>query len=278
MSFLSDEISSRLETIKALEKTLNIRLKDTPTGRLRTTTASGGKTKYYHITKSGDTNGKYILHSNIELAKRLAQKDYDCKILKMLKKEERLLRSISSFYNKYSNSTSGPSFFSGPEELLWGSLANARKNLINPIEYDNDSFIAAWKSETYESKGFKEDGNEYYTGNGIRVRSKSELIIAEMLDRKGIPYYYEKPLYLYGIGIVHPDFTVLNIKHRKTLYWEHMGMMDNENYTEYALEKINHYMMNGHFPGKDLILTHESSKSPVRSQILENVIETYIMN
>lgn len=72
----------------------------------------------------------------------------------------------------------------------------------------------------YRGKGFDESTSEFYTAKGEKVRSKSEVIIADVLSREGIPYRYEYPLYLKGIGKVHPDFTVLNVKQRKEIYWE----------------------------------------------------------
>ena len=52
---------------------------------------------------------------------------------------------------------------------------------------------------------------EFYSNSGVRVRSKSELIIANMLEKYGIPYRYEYPLLLNGNDLVRPDFLCLNI-------------------------------------------------------------------
>ena len=146
-----------------------------------------------------------------------------------------------------------------------------------PIADDTETFVQGWLSETYEKKGFRDTDTEYYTGSGIRVRSKTELIIAEMLEKKEIPFYYEKPLYLKGQGTIYPDFTVLNKKRRKTMYWEHLGMMDDESYRNHALERINYYIIAGIFPGQELILTHETATRPIRTGILESVIDQYLL-
>ena len=132
-------------------------------------------------------------------------------------------------------------------------------------------------SEQYEPKGFSENAPEFYTSKNIRVRSKTELIIAEKLDKYGIPYYYEKPLFVRGMGIIHPDFTVLNVRQRKVKYWEHLGMMDDTEYRMHALNRINRYENAGFFPGIDLILTHETSASPIRTNIIEKCIEKYLL-
>lgn len=72
---------------------------------------------------------------------------------------------------------------------------------------------------------------------------------------KGIPYKYEKPLYLKGYGIVYPDFTFLSKRTRKEIYWEHEGRMDDSEYAKTAIKKIKTYEDNGIYLGENLILT-----------------------
>ena len=60
---------------------------------------------------------------------------------------------------------------------------------------------------------------EIFTERGEQVRSKSEKIIADSLYRNGIPYRYEHPVYLRGMGVVHPDFICLHVKKRKEILW-----------------------------------------------------------
>ena len=118
--------------------------------------------------------------------------------------------------------------------------------------------------------------SEYYTDKGERVRSKSEILIANALNRNHIPYRYECPLYLAGYGTIHPDFTVLNVRLRKEMYWEHLGMMDEPEYIEDALNRISLYEKNHYFPGDRLILTHETLRHPLNSKNIENMIFQYL--
>ena len=68
------------------------------------------------------------------------------------------------------------------------------------------------------------DDTEFYSNNGVRVRSKSELIIANLLEQYDVPYKYEMPLSLDENGIVRPDFIALNVRLRSEYVWEHLGM------------------------------------------------------
>lgn len=84
------------------------------------------------------------------------------------------------------------------------------------------------------------------------VRSKSEVIIANMLSQQGIPFVYEEPLYADDGSMYLPDFTV---KFRgETYYWEHVGMLDKPDYRAHWEKKEKWYKKN--FPGK-LLVTYE---------------------
>ena len=76
-----------------------------------------------------------------------------------------------------------------------------------------------------------------------RVRSKSEVIIADTLARHGVPYRYEYPLKLKSgrdgaFRTIHPDFLCLNVRTRAEFYWEHFGLMDDPDYLERTLAFI----------------------------------------
>ena len=102
-------------------------------------------------------------------------------------------------------------------EQVYNSLHQERKKLVTPIWEPDNNYIYKWKSIIYKGKGFGDNIPEFYTANGERVRSKSELIIADLLTKEGIPYRYEYPIYLKGFGRIYPDFTTLNIRNRKEI-------------------------------------------------------------
>lgn len=75
---------------------------------------------------------------------------------------------------------------------------------------------------------------------------------------------------------LHPDFYCLNLRTRQEFAWEHFGMMDDPEYAARATEKIGLYAENGFFPGKNLIITMETSAKPLSSKLLKSVIQTYL--
>lgn len=73
-------------------------LNDAPEGTLRLS-SNKNKVQYYHSKKDGKYNGTYIPKSEQELAQRLAQKDYDEKVLLRAQKPK-TERSIADFLYK----------------------------------------------------------------------------------------------------------------------------------------------------------------------------------
>jgi len=96
----------------------------------------------------------------------------------------------------------------------------------------------------------------YLTDSGIRVRSKSERMIADALDKNKIPYRYEAELILGGYR-KYPDFVIYRPSDGKVFLWEHFGLMDNEGYQKNTTEKIALYARHGFFPNDNLICTYE---------------------
>ena len=91
---------------------------------------------------------------------------------------------------------------------------------------------------------FLEEGLIHRTSKGHLVRSKSELLIAEALVAAGVEYAYEQPLTLGGFTR-YPDFTVENDISGRTIYWEHLGMLENANYKANWEKKRSWYLSNG---------------------------------
>lgn len=156
-------------------------------------------------------------------------------------------------------------------------LHTQRQLLVTPIEPIWEKELVRWYDSEYHGKEFYEGTAEIVTEKGERVRSKSEKILADYFYRNNILYQYEKPLYLKGYGTVYPDFTFLSKKTRKEIYWEHEGMMDKPEYAKSAVKKIESYQRNGIHLGERLILTFETELTVLNSQIVEELVERYLV-
>lgn len=177
---LLQALVSRRTALEEILKKAESGIKKAPSGSLRIVDKKT-YVQYYQITQKGDTQGKYIKKDNMKLAAALAKKDYDKKVVKTIEKEIKEIIKLEKAMNSI--------------EEIYDSLPPRRRELVDPYVMSDKQYVEAWLSYKYEGKGFWNNDTEYYTGKGERVRSKSEIIIADMLDKKGIPYRYECPLF-----------------------------------------------------------------------------------
>ena len=68
--------------------------------------------------------------------------------------------------------------------------------MVTPISMNVKAQIAQWKNESCEKNNLHPENLRYETEQGDFVRSKSEMIIANMLyqSRNFLLYKYERPL------------------------------------------------------------------------------------
>lgn len=235
-----------------------------PDGNLRIAHRKGD-TQYYHSKTGTSKCGDYISKENIELIKKLAQKKYNENVLRYTKK---VVAQMDKLLSEYDDNRL---------EDIYCSEHPDRQKLITPVEPIYDQLISAWMAIPYEGKGFAEDSPDIRSSQKIRVRSKSEKILADYFESIGLKYKYEAPLYLKPYGVIYPDFTFLSKKTGKEVYWEHEGMMDNPEYAKKAVSKIDLYEKNGIFPGENLILTFESSSILINSELVKELVKRYLL-
>ena len=224
---------------------------------------SNGRDQYELINKTTGEK-RYVKAADVQSLRGIAQKEYEKKISKELMA---MKQGLESFLQNYDVRKLNE---------VYECMANGRKALIDPLIETDDMFVDRWKSVVYDDLKFF-DESELFTCNGVRVRSKSELIIANMLEQYGIPYKYEKPLYLRGVGDVRPDFSCLNMRSRKEVIWEHFGMMDNVSYVNKNVTKLACYHQNGFYVGENLITTFETSQNQISSKLIKGMIEHYLL-
>ena len=262
---------ARLAELNALLDLKLRALKKAPEGTLRVT-QSNHSVQYYHRTKPTDHTGKYISATHKELAAQLARKDYDNKIVAATKIEAKLL---SAFLRAYTKLVKNHMF----AEEVYSKLHKNRQVLVEPVRLSDEEFTSRWQAITYK-KDFAPENNNYLTVKGEAVRSKSEILIADTLNRMNIPYHYEFPIKLLSEDgrkiTVHPDFLCLNPRTRKEYIWEHFGRMDDIEYITNTVRKLNLYARNGILPGKNLITTHETAEQPLNTKLIKKIVEEFL--
>jgi ATP-dependent exoDNAse (exonuclease V) alpha subunit len=172
-------------------------------------------------------------------------------------------------------------------ELLYTGLTRATNHCTVFVEGDVSSLLKMHRPEnshllginsslfdihvvpdefaSLRKEGFLEEYRIHRSLANIMVRSKSEVIISNMLFDRDIPFYYEKPLYARDGSFYLPDFTI-NWRGEE-YYWEHLGLLDQDKYRNHWKQKKDWY--DEHFPGK-LITTEESGNLSLDAESLIN--------
>ncbi len=259
LNYLLQHKSELEKVIKDAER----RLKTAPEGSVYAMKHGRGYA-FYVRKKPSDRKATYLPASEHKQAVALIQKRYDQQII--LRAEEQL-KVTKRFLRNYK-----PNIFKN----LYSSLSEIRRKSIIPVEISDAEYITQWQAVEFRTKDFPDDMPEHFTSKGERVRSKSEVMIANAMFEKGIPYRYEYPIVIGGITF-HPDFTVLRISDRKEMHWEHLGMMDDPEYFSNCLGKIRIYERNDYLPGKNMIYTMETSQAPLNITVINRMIEAYLM-
>lgn len=122
---------------------------------------------------------------------------------------------------------------------------------------------------------------QFETEKGDMVRSKSEVIIANILYNNSdfLLYKYERPLKLMMNGkeiLMHPDFTIIHKRTGRIKYWEHVGRIDDPIYANDFVKRFNVYIMNDLLPGRDIVFTSETMNRPLDIKVVKKIIQSLI--
>ena len=150
-------------------------------------------------------------------------------------------------------------------------------NILTILTKNDETYSDIWMEEKYDGLGFDpRDQSAFYSDKGERMRSKSEVLIANTLNKMNIVYKYECPVARINGELLYPDFTVLDLKRRKVKYWEHLGRMDDAEYVNRNLWKLEEYRKIDIRLGLNLFLTYESGSNPLGTNEINNVIQSII--
>ena len=237
-----------------------------PEGSLVTLKARGRYPQYYHYME-GDRekgkNGRYLPKKELKFVQRLAQKQYEYEVLECAKKRA---DAISVFLKQYQENDI---------EAIYEKLPEEKKELVIPCIETEETFVNKWKEKMRGSANEFPKEVEFYTEVGESVRSKSEKILADGFLRMGIPYVYEPELELMDGSRMYPDFALLHKRKRKTIYFEHFGMMDYPEYSIKTIKKLAKYQENGFWFGDNFLCTFETSENPLDMRIVEKMLKHY---
>ena len=255
-----DYIRARRDFLTKVIKQKELSIRRAPTGRLKGT-SHGRKWQYCYKEGPGNAGWHYIRKKDMGFAGKIAQRIYDEKVVELSRLELKALARLEKLY------------LERPVDQAYAALPASLRQIVTPVRQTDEQIYDRWMGQKFEKKPFFDDENIFLSANREKMRSKTEVIIADMMLRHNIPYIYEKPLMLKGLGIVYPDFTLYDFEHQREIYWEHFGLFDDRYYRENALSKITTYQNNGYFLGDQLIITFETARQPLKISYVENELQ-----
>ena len=175
-------------------------------------------------------------------------------------------------------------------ELVYTALTRASRHCTLLLENDVTSLLDARRRENAQTPqinsslftlhmakaAFSDRRDWYEVGkiheglSGDMLRSKSEVIIANLLHERTIPFQYEEPLFA-GDGTLRlPDFT-LTLR-GQTFYWEHLGRLDITDYAAQWGKKRAWYER--WFPGQLLITEEGPYLSKAAATVIDGLVQS----
>lgn len=269
MERLIKEFNTRLKELNSLVEKSNAQIKKYSNYKdIRVHSCmSNGRSQFYYVDNASQRK-IFIKANDLKNYIKYFQRDYDMavnkKLLKIQKKLTRVTRDLQEID------------FSQIKEI-YQKQAPSKKSYITPLIETDEAFIARWYEENQGGKNTYPIEGNIYTSKGEHVRSKSEKILADLFEKYDIPYVYEPMLKLNNGHVVSPDFALLNTRQRKTIYWEHLGLIDQEEYAVKNLLKLQSYEDSGIVLGENLFISMESTKQWMNTKIVEMYIKNMFL-
>ncbi|WP_124978788.1 AAA family ATPase [Nonlabens xiamenensis] len=175
-------------------------------------------------------------------------------------------------------------------ELIYTALTRSKKQLVLFMEGDSPHWIFNLSKPQFSSTA-KRNTNIFVTSlrdvkssipwaeglihktkkEGLIVRSKSEVIIANMLLEKGIEFQYEREFQSDAGQKRIPDFSFIDAA-GELIILEHLGMLSIPSYKADWEKKKKFYEDNGFVMNENFFITTESEKDGIDSMAIERVI------
>lgn len=258
MLYTKDYFEKILSDLEENLKKAKIEMESCPAGKLMQENR-GGKLLLFHsvICEDGKRTRK-LLNKKPEVLNSLLRKEYLSLEIAAIEKN---IRYCQMMIDNFQSMMPDDIFKKIPTKFKHFQISS----FLEPQKKDT------WADQPYEKSTYKSEAKIHTTSRGLSVRSKSELLIAEMLYTYDIPFRYEEVMHL-GKYPISTDFTLRNKRTRKLYYWEHCGMVQDEKYMAHHKWKLSLYESVGIVPWKNLIITYDGLDGTLNLASIESEI------
>ncbi len=183
---------------------------------------------------------------------------YIKKLRKTLEEDKNLLMKIAGKYKNYDPDSIDEAIGAVYRDTT--GLVNKNPGMMTDEE---------WQELPYESNlDYSFGNNPNIAYDGQEVRSKSEIILYNLIKMLGIPRHYEEDASLVNEAgqkvYKNIDFK-LRDKHTKLVALEHLGKLTDQRYFENAMHKLRLYIINGYVLNDTLLLTADNAEGKLDS-------------
>ena len=217
---------------------------------------------YYQRIGMGEKKIRKGITKNHKLLYQLARKEY---LLVLTKSHQRSIEIIKRW----------ESIISEPDICFWQQAAEDISKKFSKLT--QEIFLLGDQYEPYPNNraNMYLDDIIHRTQKGVKVRSKSELIIADMLESIGIPYQYEAEL-SFEMHRYYPDFTMIRPRDGKVIYWEHFGLTHDGEYLKKMDHKLEKYRNMGIKPWDNLMISYDEEGGSLDIGIIRALVEGWL--
>ena len=268
MQSISRILYEQNEQLEEVSREASRRILEAPEGKLRICGRKGSKPSYYYVGEeqgSYGAQGRYMHQDEESLARKLAQRDYDRRVLQEAQKQSDCIRR---FLKNYDDSA---------VKGVYEGLNSYRQQLVKPIDISDESFAGQWKQKEYVRPTIPKRKTPILTEKGEEVRNADEKLLADFFDEWEIPYRYGAPLFLKDGNILRPSFTLLNTRTRREIYWDHLIFTENPESREDGLRRIEVYTANHLWPGIHLIVTSAERSRPLPISMVRAYVQELLI-
>lgn len=132
-----------------------------------------------------------------------------------------------------------------------------------------------WNKTKPDKDGYREK-EKIHCFRGVKYRSKSEIIIAELLHSYGIVYKYEIKVKVNGRWYK-SDFRIKRPKDNKEFIWEHFGLTDDEEYLEKTYSKLENYHYQGIDLWNNLLISFDQEDGGINVDVIDKIVRVFLL-
>lgn len=251
-----DYIAQEAAEQEALKREYQRQLAVLPEGRL--ISSQIGKGIYYSEVENGEK--RYLGSGSNAKVKALQQRRMIEQTIEHIDRNLDLMRAYTQEYKPIN------------QEAVLQELPRAYRG-----EPESITGGGSWENEPYEkNERYSAEGLVHQTLKGEMVRSKSEVLLANLLYNKGIPYHYEENLNL-PEGVLAPDFKIAVRSERRFKLLEHCGLIGNEKYARSFTWKMQTYIRNGYMPWRDVFFTFDDLNGSIDTRAISEMMDSYFL-